>query len=95
MSELSEHTCPRCKLALYIETSEQAQGVDLLICKECWGVAVAAKSMDSVISNGNELDELNEESYVGSGCDCPICSTEMKENPKCGIRNHMILNRID
>jgi len=79
MSELSEHTCPRCKLALYIETSEQAQGVDLLICKECWGVAVAAKSMDSVISNGNELDELNEESYVGSGCDCPICSTEMKE----------------
>lgn len=79
MSELSEHTCPRCELALYIETSEQAQGVDLLICKECWGVAVAAKSMDSVISNGNELDELNEESYVGSGCDCPICSTEMKE----------------
>jgi len=79
MSELSEHTCPRCELGLYIETSQEAQGVDLLICKGCWGVAVAAKSMDSVISNGNKLDELNDESYVGSGCNCPICSTEMKE----------------
>ncbi len=79
MSELSEYNCPRCKSGLYIETSTQVDGVDLLICKGCWGVAVAAKSMELVISNGNELDKMNDESYLGSGCDCPICSTEMKE----------------
>lgn len=80
MSELSEHDCPRCNLALYIETSEQAEGVDLLICKECWGVAVAAKSMESVISNGRELDEKSADSDTQKmGCDCPICSSKMKE----------------
>jgi Zn-finger nucleic acid-binding protein len=80
MSELSDHNCPRCKLGLYIETSEQAEGVDLLICKECWGVAVAAKSMESVISNGRELDEKRADSNTQKiGCDCPICSAKMKE----------------
>jgi Zn-finger nucleic acid-binding protein len=80
MSELSDHNCPRCKLGLYIETSEQAEGVDLLICKECWGVAVAAKSMESVISNGRELDEKSADSNTNNlGCVCPICSTKMKE----------------
>jgi Zn-finger nucleic acid-binding protein len=78
MSELSGHDCPRCNLELYIETSEQAEGVDLLICKDCWGVAVAAKSMESVLSNGRELDEKSTDTN-NFGCDCPICSTKMKE----------------
>ena len=80
MSVLSDHNCPRCNLGLFIETSEQADGVDLLICKECWGVAVAAKSMESVISNGRELDEKRADSNTQKiGCDCPICSAKMKE----------------
>ena len=80
MSKLSGHDCPRCNLELYIETSEQAEGVDLLICKECWGVAVAAKSMESVISNGRGLDEKSMDTDTNNlGCVCPICSTKMKE----------------
>ena len=80
MSKLSGHDCPRCNLELYIETSEQAEGVDLLICKDCWGVAVAAKSMESVISNGRELDEKSTDTDTNNlGCVCPICSTKMKE----------------
>jgi len=80
MSKLSGHDCPRCNLELYIETSEQAEGVDLLICKDCWGVAVAAKSMESVISNGRGLDEKSMDTDTNNlGCVCPICSTKMKE----------------
>ena len=80
MNELSGYNCPRCNLELYIETSVQAEGVDLLICKECWGVAVAAKSMESIISNGRELDAKRADSNTQKiGCDCPICSAKMKE----------------
>ena len=42
MSELSGHDCPRCEVELYIEASDDLDGVDLLICKQCWGVGVTA-----------------------------------------------------
>ena len=58
MSELSGHTnYPRCEVELYIEASDDLDGVDLLICKQCWGVGVTAKSMEMVITKGNVLDE--------------------------------------
>ena len=80
MSELSGHDCPRCNLELYIETSGLDEGADLLICKECWGVAVVAKSMESIITNGRELDEKSAVPDTNNiGCNCPICSTKMKE----------------
>ncbi|MCH1524495.1 MAG: hypothetical protein L7S41_05060, partial [Candidatus Thalassarchaeaceae archaeon] len=78
MSELSGHNCPRCNVELYIEMSEQAKGVDLLICKECWGVGVAAKSMQNVISKGEILDRNKDNLSKRTGtCKCPICSTKM------------------
>ena len=78
MSELSGHDCPRCNVELYIEMAEQAEGVDLLICKECWGVGVAAKSMESVISKGENLDKNIDNLIKRTGvCKCPMCSTKM------------------
>lgn len=79
MSELSGHDCPRCNVELYIEMAEQAEGVDLLICKECWGVGVAAKSMESVISKGETLDKNIDNLIKRTGiCKCPMCSTKME-----------------
>ena len=78
MSELSGHDCPRCNVELYIEMTEQAEGVDLLICKDCWGVGVAAKSMESVISKGEILDKNIDNLIKRTGvCKCPMCSTKM------------------
>ena len=79
MSELSGHDCPRCNIELYIEMTEQAEGVDLLICKDCWGVGVAAKSMESVISKGEILDKNIDNLIKRTGvCKCPMCSTKME-----------------
>ena len=78
MSELSGHDCPRCNVELYIEMTDQAEGVDLLICKECWGVGVAAKSMESVITKGEILDGNKDDLIKRTGiCKCPMCSTNM------------------
>ena len=60
MSELSGHDCPRCNVELFIEASEDAEGVDLLICKQCWGVGVTAKSMALVMAEGSLLDQNRE-----------------------------------
>jgi Zn-finger nucleic acid-binding protein len=58
--------------------TEQAEGVDLLICKDCWGVGVAAKSMESVISKGEILDKNIDNLIKRTGvCKCPMCSTKM------------------
>ena len=80
MSELSGHDCPRCSVELFIEVNEEVEGVDLLICKQCWGVGITAKSLDSVISAGSLLDERSKEKTTTSGdCKCPMCSTIMDE----------------
>ncbi|MDP6885789.1 MAG: hypothetical protein QGI58_02760 [Candidatus Thalassarchaeaceae archaeon] len=80
MSEPSGHDCPRCSVELFIEVNEEVEGVDLLICKLCWGVGITAKSLDSVISTGSLLDETREEKITTSGdCKCPMCSTIMDE----------------
>ena len=80
MGELSGHDCPRCNVELFIEINEEVEGVDLLICKECWGVGVTAKSMDLVMSEGSLLDTKRDEIIKSSGdCKCPMCSTIMDE----------------
>jgi len=80
MSEPSGHDCPRCSVELFIEVNEEVEGVDLLICKQCWGVGITAKSLDSVISPGSLLDERSEGKITTSGdCKCPMCSTIMDE----------------
>ena len=82
MSELSGHDCPRCNVELFIEASEDAEGVDLLICKQCWGVGVTAKSMALVMAEGSLLDQNREQMVTpkSSGdCKCPLCSEIMDE----------------
>ena len=80
MSELSGYDCPRCNSELFIEASPEVDGVDLLICKQCWGVAVTAKSMEMVITKGSLLDEKRDKLSKSSGdCKCPICSDIMDE----------------
>jgi len=80
MSELSGHDCPRCNVELFIEINEEVEGVDLLICKQCWGVGVTAKSMELVMSEGSLLDTKRDEIIKSSGdCKCPMCSTIMDE----------------
>ena len=79
MSELSSHPCPRCNVGLYIEANEEVDGVDLLICKQCWGVGVAAKSMELVISKGRMLDENRGDNRGEGDCNCPMCETLMDE----------------
>jgi len=79
MSELSSHPCPRCNVGLYIEANDEVDGVDVLICKQCWGVGVAAKSIELVISKDSMLDE-NRGGNKGEGdCNCPMCDTLMDE----------------
>jgi len=79
MSELSSHSCPRCNVGLYIEANEEVDGVDLLICKQCWGVGVAAKSIELVISKGSMLDENRGDNRGEGDCNCPMCETLMDE----------------
>ena len=80
MSELSGHNCPRCNVELFIEASGEVDGVDLLICKQCWGVAVTAKSMQMVMPKGVLLDEKKDQLTKTSGdCKCPMCSEIMDE----------------
>ena len=79
MSELSSHPCPRCNVGLYIEANEEVDGVDLLICKQCWGVGVAAKSIELVISKGSMLDENRGDNRGEGDCNCPMCETLMDE----------------
>ena len=79
MSELSSHPCPRCNVGLYIEANDEVDGVDLLICKQCWGVGVAAKSIELVIAKGSMLDENRGENRGEGDCNCPMCDTLMDE----------------
>ena len=80
MSELSSHPCPRCNVGLYIEANDQVDGVDLLICRQCWGVGVAAKSMELVIPMSSNSFDKNKADNTGEGdCNCPMCDTLMDE----------------
>ena len=83
MSELSGYGCPRCNVELYIETSGELDGVDLLICKQCWGVGVIAKSMEMIFNSGDNLEE-NKGNPISTSlsygpCGCPVCKAEMDE----------------
>lgn len=82
MGELSGHDCPRCNVELFVEASEDTDGVDLLICKQCWGVGVTAKSMAMVMSEGSLLDSHRDQmvnSKSSGDCKCPLCSEIMDE----------------
>jgi Zn-finger nucleic acid-binding protein len=79
VSTASDYDCPKCSKKLRVESAEGVEGVDLLVCVECWGLAIQAKSMEGVIPDEvresiGEQGLKHEESRS-----CPVCPTTMVE----------------
>ena len=79
MSTASDYDCPKCSKKLRVESAEGVEGVDLLVCVECWGLAIQAKSMEGVVPD--EVRESIEEQGLKheESRSCPVCPTTMVE----------------
>ena len=79
MSTGSDYDCPKCSKKLRAESAEGVEGVDLLVCVECWGLAIQAKSMEGVVPD--EVREIIEEQGLKheEGRSCPVCPSMMVE----------------
>ena len=79
MSAASDYDCPKCSKKLRVESAEGVEGVDLLVCVECWGLAIQAKSMEGVVPD--EVRESIEEQGLKheESRSCPVCPTTMVE----------------
>ena len=79
MSTASDYDCPKCSKKLRAESAEGVEGVDLLVCVECWGLAIQAKSMEGVVPD--EVRESIEEQGLKheESRSCPVCPTTMVE----------------
>ena len=90
MSTASDYDCPKCSKKLRVESAEGVEGVDLLVCVECWGLAIQAKSMKGVVPD--EVRESIEEQGLkhDEGRSCPVCPSMMVE---ISVPNQEILGR--
>jgi len=79
VSTASDYDCPKCSKKLRVEAAEGVEGVDLLVCVECWGLAIQAKSMEGVVPD--EVRESIEEQGLKheESRSCPVCPTTMVE----------------
>ena len=79
MSTASDYDCPKCSKKLRVESPEGLDGVDLLVCTKCWGLAVQAKTMQGVVPD--EVREKIENTGVKhpEGHSCPVCPSTMLE----------------
>jgi len=79
VSAASDYDCPKCSKKLRVESAEGVEGVDLLVCVECWGLAIQAKSMEGVVPD--EVRESIEEQGLKheESRSCPVCPTTMVE----------------
>ena len=79
MSTASDYDCPQCSKKLRVESAEGLDGVDLLVCTKCWGLAVQAKTMQGVVPD--EVREKIENTGVKhpEGHSCPVCPSTMLE----------------
>jgi len=79
VSTASDYDCPKCSKKLRVESAEGVEGVDLLVCVECWGLAIQAKSMEGVVPD--EVRESIEEQGLKheESRSCPVCPTTMVE----------------
>ena len=79
MSTASDYDCPKCSKKLRVESAAGVEGVDLLVCVECWGLAIQAKSMEGVVPD--EVRESIEEQGLKheESRSCPVCPTTMVE----------------
>ena len=77
MSTLSDYDCPKCSRKLRAEAAEGVEGVDLLVCIKCWGLAVQAKSMEGVVPDG-VLESIEKQGLKHvEGRSCPVCPSKM------------------
>jgi len=90
VSTASDYDCPKCSKKLRVESAEGVEGVDLLVCVECWGLAIQAKSMEGVIPD--EVRESIEEQGLKheESRSCPVCPTTMVE---ISVPNQEIIGR--
>ena len=79
VSTLSDCVCPKCSTKLRVESAQGVDGVDLLVCTKCWGLAVQAKTMQGVVPD--EVREKIEDTGLKhtEGHSCPICPATMLE----------------
>jgi len=79
VSTASDYDCPKCSKKLRVESAEGVEGVDLLVCVECWGLAIQAKSMEGVVPD--EVRESIEEQGLKheESRSCPVCPSTMVE----------------
>jgi len=79
VSATSDYDCPKCSKKLRVESAEGLDGVDLLVCTKCWGLAVQAKTMQGVVPD--EVREKIEDTGVKhpEGHSCPVCPSTMLE----------------
>ena len=79
MSSPSDYDCPRCETKLRAEAAEGVEGVDLLVCIKCWGLAVQAKSMEGVVPDG-VLESIEKQGLKHvEGRSCPVCPSKMTQ----------------
>ena len=79
MSTASDYDCPKCSKKLRVESAEGVEGVDLLVCVECWGLAIQAKSMEGVVPD-EVLESIEEQGLKHEESrSCPVCPTTMVE----------------
>ena len=77
VSSPSDYDCPRCGTKLRAEAAEGVEGVDLLVCIKCWGLAVQAKSMEGVVPDG-VLESIKKQGLKHvEGRSCPVCPSKM------------------
>ena len=77
VSSPSDYDCPRCGTKLREEAAEGVEGVDLLVCIKCWGLAVQAKSMEGVVPGG-VLESIEKQGLKHvEGRSCPVCPSKM------------------
>jgi len=79
VSTASDYDCPKCSRKLRVEAAGGVEGVDLLVCVECWGLAIQAKSMEGVVPD--EVRESIEEQGLKheESRSCPVCPSTMVE----------------
>jgi Zn-finger nucleic acid-binding protein len=79
VSTASDYDCPKCSKKLRVEAAGGVEGVDLLVCVECWGLAIQAKSMEGVVPD--EVRESIEEQGLKheESRSCPVCPSTMVE----------------
>jgi len=79
VSTASDYDCPKCSRKLRVESAEEVDGVDLLVCTGCWGLAVQAKTMQGIVPDDVREKIENMGVKHPEGRSCPVCPSTMLE----------------